>query len=283
MTTSHLPLDGLFAYDIGTSLAAPAVARQAATLWHTLRDYIGAEPQPNLVRAVLATASDIPEPLHDLLHPEHGDHGVRQVAGYGFIDDDFALDSADCRVTLVAQDRLSIDSFAIFEVPVPLEFRQAPGDKRIVVSLAFDPPVRRRRADYVGVRMDYSLIRGRSVEEIVDAYRALSTEERIAARSGDYAIQGAFQDASRCRLQPGPQALRTSTLQRSEITFKQRTQNYGDSWYLVVRANRVWAPAPITHQTFGIAIVLEADEPQLYNLVRQRIELRQQQRARARR
>jgi hypothetical protein len=83
-------------------------------------------------------------------------------------------------------------------------------------------------------------------------------------------------------LKPGPQALQTSTLQRSEWTFQREGQEYGESWYLLVRAKRNWAPAEITRQEFGIAVSLEAQEPRLYNLVRQRVEARLQQRARVR-
>jgi hypothetical protein len=282
MSLSHEPTRSLFSFDVGTSFAAPLVARLGAMVWDRLRDALGEQPDPNLVRAVLATAAAVPEGLRERIEPLRGTEGVTRVCGYGMIDEDHALHSGDRRVTLVAQSSLPVDSFNLFEVPAPEEFRRAPGKKRVVVSLAFDPPVRRRRAKYLGIEMSYTLIRGRSIDEIVEAYRALTSDEQAAIRRREITVPGAFDSPYRCDLQPGPQALGTSTLQRSEWTFHGERQDYGESWYLLVRAIRNWAPADVTSQDFGIAVCLEAEEPQLYSLVRQRVQVRLQQRARAR-
>lgn len=282
MSFSHNPTEGLFAFGTGTSYAAPRVARAAALVWHSVRDYLGEDPDPNLIRALLAVSASVPQPLHDRVHPTHGDDGVRRICGYGLIDEDFAVYSGDCRVTLIAQARIRIDSFILYEVPVPEEFRRALGTKRVVVSLAFDPPVRRRRAEYPGVEMSAALIRGKTREEIIEAYRAVTTEEREAARREDRRPQGAFKSPFRCQLDPGPTSLISSTLQRSEWTFQREAQDYGDPWYLVIRAERNWAPATITEQDFALAVTLEASEPRLYTLLQQRVRLRQEARARAR-
>ena len=130
--------------------------------------------------------------------------------------------------------------------------------------------------------MDYALVRGKTLDEIVEAYRAVSAADREVARAGGPAIQPAFQKPYRCPLQPGPTGLQASTLQRSAWTFKRENQDYGDSWYLVVRALRTWAPDSITDQNFAVSVTLEGDEPQLYALVRSRIQVRLQQRARTR-
>src|SRR5262249_18237075 len=193
---------------------------------------LGEEPDPNLVRAVLATAAVVPEALRERIEPLRGVDGVQNVCGYGLIDEDHALHSGDRRVTLVAQSSIPVDSFQLYEVPVPEEFRTARGKKRVLVALAFDPPVRRRRAEYLGVAMSYALIRGKSVDEIVDAYRALTAEEQAAVRRREMTMPGAFQAPYRCDLKPGPQALETSTLQRREWAFQRESQDYGESWYL---------------------------------------------------
>ena len=277
MSFSNRPLEQLFAYDIGTSLAAPRVARTAAMLWTELRNQRGVEPHPNLVRAVLASGANIPQPLRNRIQPEFGDDGVRRVSGYGAIDEDLAMHSGDHRVTLVADGTLRLDSFAVYEVPVPTEFRLAPGVKNVTVTLAFDPPVRRRRAEYLGVRMNAVLIRGKTIPEIVEAYRAVSA----ADRTGDGAeIPGAFKTPYRCDLKPGPQALKGSTLQRSDWTFMRENQDYGDTWHLVVRAERRWAPDDIEAQDFALTVTLQCEDPRLYNLIRDRVERRVQRRLR---
>ncbi len=282
MSFSLQPIESLFSFDVGTSFAAPLVARIAALVWDRLRDALNEEPDPNLVRAVLATSASVPQSLYDRIHPLRGDSGVRQVCGYGAIDEDLVLHSGDRRVTLVAQGSMAVDSFHLYEVPAIEEFRHAPGQKRIVVSMAFDPPVRKRRMEYLGIKMTSALIRGKSIDEIVEAYRAMTADENAAVRGHGIEIPKALKAPYLCTLKPGTTELSNSTLQRSEWSFLRGKRDYGENWYLLVRAIRNWAPAEITHQDFGLAVTLEADEPRLYTLVRQRIELRQQQRARVR-
>ena len=95
---------------------------------------------------------------------------------------------------------------------MPEEFRRAPGKKRVCVSLAFDPPQRRRRAQCLGVAMRHALIRGKSVDEIVKASRALTAKEQAAVRDGEITMPGALQSPYLCELRPGPQGLDSSTL-----------------------------------------------------------------------
>ncbi|NNJ25660.1 S8 family peptidase [Alienimonas chondri] len=282
MSLSHRPTERLFAFDNGTSLAAPQVSRAAAIALANLRETFETEPSANLVRAVLASTAEPPAVEEDRIEPTGEERAAWRCYGYGRIDEEVLEASGDRRVTLVAEEEIPLDTFAVFEVPAPPEFRAAPGDKRVIVTLAFDPPVRRRRADYLGVKMDHALIRGKTVDEIVDAYRQLSTQEVKAAKAAG-GVQGAFRSPFRCNLDPGPQFLASSTLQRSAWTFRRENSDYGETWYLVVRAQRTWAPASFENQRFGVTVTLEADEPRLYNLVFNRLRLRQQQRARARR
>jgi hypothetical protein len=283
LSFSNRPTETLFRFDVGTSFAAPLVARAGAEVWHRLREALNEEPDPNLVRVVLGTAAVVPQPLRERILPLRTEEGVRHVCGYGRVDEELALHSGDRRVTMVAQGRIRIDSFRLYEVPVPMEFRQAAGRKRVIVALAFDPPVRRRRARYFGVEMNYILIRGKTVDEIVEAYRQVTREEREAADREDRDIPAAFQSPYKCPLEPGPTVLATSTLQRSEWTFQRESQDYGESWYLLVRAERTWAPAEISEQDFGLAVSLQADEPRLYTSVQERVQGRIQQRARVQR
>jgi hypothetical protein len=282
MSLSHLPTDRLFDFDIGTSLAAPQVARWASMVLPILRQTFGEEPDANLIRALLASSAALPQPAENRIRQMHGEDGIRRVYGYGAIDEDVLFDSADRRVTMVAQATIPLDTLAIYEVPSPLEFRTASGRKKVIVTLAFDPPVRRRRIDYLGAKMDYALIRGKTVDEIVEAYRQLNADEQRHFKNSGIKPQGAFQGAFRCNLQPGPRTLETSTLQRSEWTFEREANDYGDSWYLVVRAQRTWAPATFTDQRFAVTVTLQADEPELFNLIQNRVRVRQQQRARTR-
>ena len=282
MSFSHRPIERLFSFDSGTSFAAPFVARQAAIVFRRLAEFLGTDPHPNLVRAVLASSATVPDVAQQRVAQVQGEDGVRRAYGYGAIDEDFALNSGDRRVVLLEQSAIRIDSFLVFEIPVPVAFQNAQGKKHITVSLAFDPPVRRRRAEYLGVQMWTGLIRGKSIDEVVEAYRAETSEERAAIGRNERDRQGAFKSPFKCSLEPGPQTLESSTLQKSTWTMTRNVNDYGENWYLVVRAERTWAPPNIVDQDFAVAVTLQADEPQLYNLIQQRVRARQQLRARAR-
>lgn len=274
MSFSHQPTEHLFAYKVGTSFAAPRVAHLAALVWDRIRQNFGEDPDPNLVRAVLATSAVRPEAARKLVEEKKGPEFVPHVCGYGIPDPELALESAGRRVTQVAQGKIKIDTFQIYQIPVPKEFQEYPKTKRIIVALAFDPPVRRRRAQYLGVDMCCYLIRNKTVPEIVNAYRAVTAKER-KSKSYPKAIQG----ACKCDFEPTSSALATSTLHRYEWVSK-RKLNDGDTFYLLVRADRNWAPPEIEEQDFAVAVTLESNDPRLYAAVQNRIPLRQRTRLR---
>ena len=260
----------LFAFDSGTSYAAPRVARIAALLWHRLRSDLGTEPHPNLVRAVLATSASVPDASRALIESKLDKAAVLRICGYGQIDEELAMVSSDRRVTLVAEGTLELDHFRIYEVPIPAEFKKAKGHKNVTVALAYDPPVRRRRHDYLGVRMDFMLIRGKTPSEISEAYAKVASDEDP---------EKAFGSKFRVKIAP-PQTKGPAkgTLQRGVFQFRSERQDYGDTFYLVIRAARRWAPSEITDQPFAVAVSLDGDDAQLYA----RLQARARPRGRAR-
>jgi len=273
MSFSHQPLETLFSYGVGTSYAAPKVARLAARLWHHLRNDLDLEPHPNLIRAVLASSAEPPEAVRKLLEVHGRGASVGQVCGYGLPNEDHALHSTDSRVTLVAQATQKIDTITLWEIPVPTEFVAAQGRKRIIVSLAFDPPARRRRQKYLGVEMQVDLLRGKTPDEIEAAYGAISREDRKTS-------QKSFQDRHRCKLEPGPNACESGTLHRRVWAFQRGDTRDGDTYYLLVRSFRNWAPEEMTHRDYAVAVTLEAQSDELYRVIRQRLQQQARQRVR---
>jgi hypothetical protein len=279
MSFSNRPTQQLFSFNCGTSFAAPRVARLAALVEHGLRIDLNGIPSSNLIRAVLAGTAEIPDAAEICLSNSNGDHAPIKVCGYGLPSENDALRSRDRRVTMVYQGSIQIDYFDVFAVPIPDVFRYARGMRKIIVSLAYDPPVRRRRLDYLGVEMDIFLIRGKTIDEIHEAFRKLQPNE-----DAEEAITG----AARMSLEPksssrnGGYSRKKSTLQRCECVLKRpdgANVNYGNEYHLVVRCERKWAPSEIETQDFALAVTLCADNPDLYNQVALRI----QQRVRARR
>ncbi|MCL5282202.1 MAG: S8 family peptidase [Planctomycetes bacterium] len=279
MSFSNQPTQRLFSYDCGTSFAAPQVARTAALVEHQLRTDLGEVPSPNLIRAVLAGSAEIPEAVASRLREPHGNDAPTRVCGYGLPSEDDALQSRGRRVTMVYQGSIQIDFFDVFAVPIPDAFRYARGKRRVVVCLAYDPPVRRRRLDYLGVEMGVFMIRGKTIGEVYDAFRRLGPDE-----DPEEAITGSAKMALEPKANPRNACCRRkqSTLQRCECVMKRPERpsaDYGSEYYLVVRCERAWAPLDIERQDFALAVTLSADDPDLYNQVALRI----RQRARARR
>lgn len=272
MSFSHQPTRQLFAFDCGTSFAAPLVARLAALIEHGLTRDLGEPPSSNLIRAVLASSADIPEASINRLSSYENGQGPQKVCGYGFPYESDALKSRDKRVTMIYQGRMSIDHFNVFAVPIPDEFRYARDKRKIIVTLAYDPPVRRRRLDYIGVAMEFFLIRGQRIDQVHDLF---------TRRPSGYDTNSKY----RVNFKPNSAIRKNCTLQRGEFIMKRiesSDQDYGNEYFLVVRSERRWAPSEIEEQDFGLSVTLCANDSQLYNQVALRIRERAQIRAQAR-
>jgi hypothetical protein len=222
------------------------------------------EASPNLIRDLLALSAKVPAEAAAIL-PNKPDQ--LRVCGYGKPDLERAGFSVPNRVTLIAEAELPIDFFHVYELPVPQSFCNTRGRRKIVVSLAYDPPTRHTRVDYLGVRMSFRLVRGKTLEEVVNAYRRHGKDE------GDppSLAGGSYQ----CPMWPGPSLRDTSTLQKASFEMARNPlARYGNTYYLVVRAERRWAPVEVTHQTYAVAVMEEHEALiDLYAEIRQRTEI----------
>lgn len=249
----------LFTANIGTSFAAPRVAHCAAMLLGSFPD-----ASANLLRALLVSSASLPRACSELLDPIDRQASIR-ICGYGVPDLEHAQRSDENRVVLYADQQLGFDNFHIFELPIPGEFIDTNGKRHITVTLAFDPPVRHTRFDYLGVKMSFRLIRGKSLEEVVEAFRKPTPKngevERFSSTRYD------------CNMIPGSQAREGGTLQRA--TFRMRInprEDYGDTYYLVVRCERKWAQDEQGPQRYAVVVVVEhTANVNLYNTIRQRV------------
>ncbi len=245
ISTNREYLTRLFAVDSGTSFAAPRVAHAAARLF-------GRFPRAsaNLIRALLASSATVPEPASTLLEPI-GDDAVRQVCGYGVPSQERAGSSESNRVVLYAENALPFDRFHIYEVPVPDEFYgDYDGDRRISVCLAFDPPVRHSRLDYLGTTMSFRLIRGKNPTDVAEAFRSRTKEEPKVERIGS---------PFDCPMSPKPTVREGSTLQKATFTMRRKPDAYGDTYYLVVRCQREWALDQHFPQRYAVVVSIEQD------------------------
>jgi hypothetical protein len=175
---------------------------------------------------------------------------VRQCLGYGVPHAERALASDDTRVVLLAdRQELDLDQVALYAVPLPAEFRQTRGRRFIRVALAFDPPTRHTRLEYLGARMSFHLLRGLTPDEILEHYRR--REDRT--RHPDIPAN------AKCKMEPAVEVRETSTLQCATFTQAANRDAYGDTFYVAVFAQRRWAGDDIVRQRFALAVELTHD------------------------
>lgn len=240
-TFHHEPVNRLFRARSGTSFATPVVAHKAAIL---LEQFPNAPA--NFLRSILALSADIPSSASEMLS-KYGPQASAMLCGNGVSNIDHARTSDDSRVVFFANDEIGLDRFAVYEVPIPRLFQTTNGTREIKVSLAFDPPVRRTRADYLGVTMGWRLIRGSSEQDVFDKFRIWEKSEGEPPE---------FPARNECKAYPGSQLREKGTLQCATFTAKTNMSAYGDKYFLAVWCRRRWAPASITSQRLSVSVQL---------------------------
>ncbi len=264
LSLHHEYTERLFSTFSGTSFAAPLIAHKAALLLQKFP-----EASANTIRCLLAISAEQPaEAMAKLgaIHPRH----VGAVLGYGHSDIESALFSEDGRVVLTAQGSLVHDQFAIYEVPMVEEFQETAGTREIRVALAFDPPVRRTRKDYIGVQMQFDLIRGSDVDTVFHAYRELQKDDDGKLEDTPPGLAG----RQYCVFSPSINLRKVGTLQCGTFTARQNITKYGDTYFLVVRCVGRWAE-PNEEQAYSLAVMLRhSEEMRLYEQLRERLTIR---------
>jgi hypothetical protein len=157
--------------------------------------------------------------------------------------------------------------FHVYEIPIPDEFRNTAGSRSIQVSLAFDPPTRHARMDYLGTKMSFRLLRGALLNQVVDHFKKRGADEgpvpEMASRYN-------------CDLKPGPTIRDRGTLQRGIFAMARNpSDEYGQTYYLVVRCERKWATEEDGKQRFAVVVEMQHDnEKKLYERIRARLRVR---------
>jgi hypothetical protein len=246
-TTSATYRQSLFTAMTGTSFAAPRVAYKAALIAGRFPD-----ASASMLRCLLGLSADVPEASRGRLTPAtykkkavHSD--VRKVVGYGTPDPARVLASDDQRVILVAdRQELLLDQMAVYAIPMPAIFSSTKGPRFIRVALAFDPPVRHTRLEYLGVRMSFQLIRHLSVDDIFERYRRREDKTRPPDFEGSWL----------CDVDPSVRSRETSTLQVARMNIARNFDPQGDLFHLAVFTHRRWAGEDVIRQGYAVAVEL---------------------------
>lgn len=269
LTAALGPTGRLFRTACGTSFAVPVVARCAADV---LAAYPGASS--NMVRALVATSAR--EPVGAL---SVNDEVIRhRLYGLGRPDPQRATESGPERVTMTFDGEMAVDTVIIHPIPVPEPFAQGASVTRTLqVALAFDPPVRRQRREYLAGAMQLDLYRAIDIEDLAE----------ILCRQDPDAPNPLVNDRRHVQsLEPGVASLRSSTLQLRTWRPRRLNVDDGQSYLLAVTHRRqTWARgADYDHQKYALAVTI-AEEARmnldLYALVTQQIEVSARVRVRA--
>jgi len=134
----------LLAIDSGTSFAAPLVSHAALRVLARYPALTG-----NGVRALLLVAADqLPSSFEGAAGAEKLMQ-QRRLTGYGAVSARRAEASTDHRVVMVSEASIVIDEVHLYVVPMPATFFVSGGVFVVSVALAYDPPVRATRLDYL--------------------------------------------------------------------------------------------------------------------------------------
>ena len=241
----------LLALGAGTSYAAPLVSHAALRV-------LGRYPalSGNAVRALLLLAAEPLEVIVGDSSSSRSHQQQRRLTGYGRVSGPRAEASTDHRAVLLSEAEIRLDEVHLYRVPVPGTFFAAGGRSSVSLSLAYDPPVRATRLDYLASRMGIQIYHGADITEVQRAYVA---SEENAELADDPNIAPATLDRFRLDLQPanadrGRGAHHFATYSRSQRFKGQR----GAEFIVAVRSVNRW-DASGALQRYALAVALERD------------------------
>jgi len=256
----------------GTSFACPHVAHMAALAERSLDRLLGQAPSANLIRALVASTACVPACGAEWLVDEDTAH---RLIGYGQAKLDRVVWSSEHSVQLVTESELEEDRLHFYQIPIPPSFLAAKGQRGMAVALAYDPPVRSSRKEYLARTM------------FVDVFQGLTTQEVSRYKA---AFQGTGQPPSApsgaaLDFRPPSTVPQWSTLQVRQITWTRaprlRTNAAGDqNLHIVVGCQRRFLSGLDTRQRYGLVVNFwhSGEDVRLYQelraLIRQPVRVR---------
>jgi hypothetical protein len=272
----------LLSVKCGTSVAAPYATHVCALIEHRMRLLNeGRKVSANLIRALAAHGAVLPAAAVDWLGADQTDaqatRRILRTVGYGRPNPYRCCFSDNNRAVLYAEDELAEKCFHLYGFELPSEFLDMKGTRCIRVTLAYDPPVRGTRLEYLSRTMTLRLYRGLSTGRL---------QQVLAKSEGD--IEAAELPASVQRL-PSPTLVEWSTLQSLECRSRgiRSFQNPDDNestrgiWHVLVACKHRF-PTEETDQRQRYALVMSLEHSDDTVQVYQPLQVQVTERARAR-
>ncbi len=250
-------------HDGGTSFSTPTISSYLARLKNKYPSRSN-----NFIKALLLSSSTIPTNRPGYLSKlkingkADGATKLLNVYGYGKPDLEKSLYSEWTRVLLVHDGTIPLNRVNCFAIPLTESFVQTKGDRHIDVTLVFDPPVNRRRMDYLGVTMEAHLFKNKSIDEIKREYDHLPMTPRILENSDvngeDEGIVPKKIEKSEIRLYPGVNIRKKGVHQKGTAYFKNKPKiNSEFPLVLVVVCQNRWLKDLQHIQKYSVVVTLE--------------------------
>ncbi|MGL6337703.1 MAG: S8 family peptidase, partial [Waterburya sp.] len=275
----------LFKGCCGTSFAAPRVSNLAAQLFTKFPD-----ATPNLIRALIANSAQLPSEIPDEFKHKKKDKIKRlKIYGYGQPNYNIAAYSTKNYVVLQEEGTIAIGEFTLYEIPpLPDEFLNTKGDKKISVTLAFDPLTRHTRGDsYLGVTMEFSLFRNIDANNLKNAF-VKASKEKNQENFTEISLENLKKQFKSITVDlfPGANLRKKGTLLKGEVKISSQNWKYDrNSMYVVVACNRKWArEEDINSQRYALVVSVSHSnaEVNLYNQLQAQVQNKISQRVRIR-
>jgi subtilisin family serine protease len=265
----------------GTSFAAPYITHLAGRL---LNEY--PQASANLLRALLVNHANFPHECTNIFPKDRGQPSnkatetknrelVREIVGYGLVDEDILYRSTENAVALIAEDSINNNSHQFYELPLTSNFlRSKRASRQMRITLAYSPAVKTTRLDYIASKLTFCLLKGTSLENIQIHFNQKT--KKLVKRISDSASPNrevSFEIRSK------------GTVQSSIWNLKQLSPSY--KWFIVVtRRDTDWGESISLEQESYALVVTVTDkdnqEAQLYTEIKQRIQEQVQERERTR-
>lgn len=260
----------LFEAEAGTSFAAPKVAHLAAQI---MARYPTASA--NLVRALIVANARVPEETRKRLDGD--ERRVQFAAGYGLPDELRTLASTDAVAGLVAEESIPENRTHFFELPIPDSFFTGRGRRlrRITVSLAHTPVVRRSRVEYKASHFEFRVVRAGSLQEVSRIFQRTPPSKKVGI-TGEI---GGFEPKKTIRGEGTVQAATWDIRQTSESTWR------APLFVVVTRRVPAWGLGLLQTEPYALAVILDDSanaQARLYAEVRAILQARAQVRPRVR-
>jgi hypothetical protein len=240
---------------------------------------LASTPSSNSVRALLGACSSVPQCGSTWLLDQNETESWEKLrlVGYGGIDAGRVDNSLANDVIVVGEDVLPEDRWHVYSFPLPKTYFETKGRRGLAVALAYDPPVRASRREYLARTMWIEVMRGISVAEL----------EKFRTKHSGKGEPPQLPNRHLLNMRPTKEPLQWSTLQVRRIAWSKATTVDQDAdgnvvLQIIVGCQHRFASGEDDQQKYALAVRVWHESPKvlLHAHVNARVRVRARVRAR---